>query len=147
MAFQFEFDAGTRVIRIRFEGLVLDDELVESHARTAGYIQRTQARAGITDFTDATSFQVSSPVIRAIADSAPAAKDPSFVRVVVARAALEYGLARMYQILGEATRPEMEVVRSREESYSFLGIEDPQFQALPPESIWGAQAAREDLAG
>ncbi|MGA7629472.1 MAG: hypothetical protein WCB11_01815 [Terriglobales bacterium] len=42
-----------------------------------------------------------------------------------------YGLARMFQILGEKSRPELQVVRTMEEAYQLLGVEDPEFYLLP----------------
>lgn len=41
-----------------------------------------------------------------------------------------YGLARMFQILGEKNRPELQVVRTLDEAYTMLGVEFPDFHPV-----------------
>ena len=133
MSFKFEFDADSRVLRARFQGLVNDVILGDFYSQTAAYVERTSPRAGITDFSDVTSFQVSAAAVRTMAASAPSAKDPHFLRVVVAPAAHIFGLARMFQMFGEMTRPGMVVVRSLQEALDILGVAEPHFEPVDPE--------------
>ena len=81
-----------------------------------------------------TDFEVSSEAIRRVAAS-PAAFPPGYMRLVIPQIFI-YGLARMFQILGEKTRPELQVVRSLEEAFRLLGVENPEFspisQTVPP---------------
>jgi len=42
----------------------------------------------------------------------------------------EFGLARMFQIAGAATRPLLEVVHTRDEALTALGIQSAHFESL-----------------
>lgn len=133
MPFQFEFDANHRVLRARFSGVVDDAELHQFYAAIPAYLQRTGARAGITDLSDVTNFQVSPAAITALATSSPAAKDRLFARIMVAPTPHEFGLSRMFQILGEQTRPSLLVVHTREEAFAALNLKNPHFEPLDPQ--------------
>jgi hypothetical protein len=52
------------------------------------------------------------------------------MRVLVIPQIFIYGLARMFQILGEKTRPELQVVRTMDEAYFLLGVESPEFHPV-----------------
>ena len=51
-------------------------------------------------------------------------------RIVVAPSTVGFGLARMFQIVGERKRPLLQVVRTMEEALAALGIESPHFEPL-----------------
>jgi hypothetical protein len=40
-------------------------------------------------------------------------------------------MARMFEILGEGTRPNLHVVRTLEEAYKVLDVREPQFEPVP----------------
>lgn len=73
-----------------------------------------------------TNFEVSSDAIRQVA-AAPPAFPPAYMRVLVVPKAIIYGMARMFQILGEKTRPDLHVVRTMDEAYRLLRVESPEF--------------------
>jgi hypothetical protein len=57
--------------------------------------------------------------------------DPSSrPRFLVADQVHGYGLLRMFQIMGEQTRPSLHVVRSIAEAFATLGITSPHFEPL-----------------
>lgn len=41
-----------------------------------------------------------------------------------------YGLARMFQILTEDTRPELQVVRTMDEAFRLLEVKSPEFRLV-----------------
>jgi len=130
MPFQFEFDPAHQVMRTRFSGLVNDAQLAGFYAAAPGYLTQCGAHAGIIDFCEVTAFQVSPAAITALAMSPPVTKDRFFVRVVVAPTPQVFGLSRMFQILGEHTRPGLTVVHTREDANAVLNIKNPQFEPL-----------------
>jgi hypothetical protein len=130
MPFQFEFASAHWILRARFFGVVDDVELSQFYASTSGYVRQTRARVGVTDFSEVTDFHVSPAAVTALATSPPIVTDHSFVRIVVAPAPSIFGLSRMFQILGEQTRPKLVVVHTRDEAYAALGISDPQFEVV-----------------
>jgi len=51
-------------------------------------------------------------------------------RILVVSATAGYGLARMFQILGEPKRPLLKVVRTMDEALAALGVQSPHFEPL-----------------
>jgi hypothetical protein len=51
-------------------------------------------------------------------------------RIIVAPTEVGFGLARMFQIQGEVTRPLLEVMRTLDEALVRLGIPSPHFEPL-----------------
>ena len=131
MPYHFEFDATNRILRGRLDGGVTDEALKEFYRLAAEYVAQTDARAATFDLSAATSFEVSPQTIRELAKSAPAMPDPSRPRCIVAPSPKIFGLARMFEIEGEVTRPNLHVVHTLEEVWAILGVQAPQFEPLP----------------
>jgi hypothetical protein len=72
------------------------------------------------------TFEVSSSAIRELAGRSPVIPT-GYLRVVVAPQDYIYGMVRMFQILGEGTRPDLRVVRMMDEAYRLLRVESPAF--------------------
>jgi hypothetical protein len=131
MPYYFEFDARNTVLQIRFEGVLTDQALKEYYVRASERVPRVAPRAVVTDFTGVTSFSVSVATMHTLASSAPTSSDPHMLRIAIAPAPHVFGMVRMFQILGESTRPSMHVVQSRAEALALLGVRDLQFEPLP----------------
>jgi hypothetical protein len=132
MAYQFDFDGANRILRCRWDGPVTDESLRECYSTIRKYVALTHPRAGILDFSGVTSFEVASKTVQELARFAPPMSDPLVPRYIVAPSAHMYGLARMFQLIGEPTRPRLEVLRTSEEAYTLLGVEAPHFKPLQP---------------
>lgn len=131
MPYHFEFDSTNRILRGQLDGRVTDEALKEFYRLAAEYVARTDPRAAVADLSAVTSFEVSPQTIRELALSAPALRDPSRLRCVVAPSPKIFGMARMFGIEGEVTRPNLHVVRTLEEAWAILGVHVPQFESLP----------------
>ena len=130
MGFRFEFDPLHKVLLARFEGRLTDESLAEFFR--AGLKQRaaTDASAVISDFTSA-ELAVSAEFVRGLANLEPAVSEPAKgIRIVVAPSTAGFGLARMFQIVGERKRPLLQVVRSLDEAFAALGTESSHFEPL-----------------
>ena len=132
MPYYFEFDPANRILRGRFEGRITDELLKEYYGLAGEYFVRTGARSGITDFSAATSLDVSPQTIRDLASLPPAILDPELPRFVVAAAPGIFGMARMFELAGQDTRPNLHVVRTMKEVCVILGITDPKFEPVLP---------------
>lgn len=132
MPYRFEFALKDRILRISFDGLVTDESLKEYYSQVGKYVSHTEARAGIVDFSNVNSFEASLETVRSLARSSPAMVDTSLPRFIVAPAAHIFGIARMFQALGEDSRPGLQVLRSLDEAYAALGVTDPEFKPLEP---------------
>jgi hypothetical protein len=98
--------------------------------RFAGHpVAKTRPRAGITDFASVTSLEVSPETIRDLASLPLAMPDPVQPRVIVAPAPDVFGLARMFQLEGEQTRPEPARRPQIGRGVRYLGRSPSQIQA------------------
>ena len=132
MPYYFEFDPKNRILRGRFEGPLTDELLKEYYGVAGGYFERTGARAGITDLSAVNSFEVSPQTIRELASAPPAILDREFPRSIVAPSPPIFGMARMFELGGQDTRPNLHVVRTMKEVCVILGVTDPKFELLLP---------------
>jgi hypothetical protein len=103
--------------------------LLDFYATTAKYVASHPPCRGILDFSEATRFEVPSDTIRQLA-AAPPAFPAGYVRVFVSPKDSIYGMGRMFQILGEGTRPNFQVVRTMDEAYRLLRVESPEFSPV-----------------
>lgn len=129
MALLVEFDEKNIILRGTLDGRMTGAILLDFYARTAKYMASRPPCHGILDFTAVTEFEVSSDAIRQVAASPPAFP-PGYKRVLVIPKDFIYGLARMFQILTEKTRPELHVVRTMDDAYRVLQVESPEFHPV-----------------
>jgi hypothetical protein len=132
MGYRFEFDPVNKILLLRFEGSRLTDEsLAEIHSTARIHWAATGARAGIGDYSSVSEFPLSAKLVRTLAqEGAPmpeATKNPHFI---VMSSTTGYGLARMYQIVGELSQPLVSVVRTVDEALAALGVQSSHFEPL-----------------
>ena len=60
----------------------------------------------------------------------PAILDPELPRFIVAAAPGIFGMARMFELAGQHTRPNLHVVRTMKEVCVILGITEPKFEPV-----------------
>ncbi|HXX46232.1 MAG TPA: hypothetical protein VEJ38_16000 [Candidatus Acidoferrales bacterium] len=130
MAFSFDFGLTDGILRCRLEGRVTDDVLKEFFRIGAQHAIRTRPTAGVVDLSEVSSFEVSSPVIERLAKSPPVLPDPKLRRVIIAPSPEMYGMMRMFEIEGEQTRPGIHVVRTKQEAWAILSVQEPSFNRL-----------------
>jgi hypothetical protein len=129
-SFQFAFDSANRILLARFEGR-LTDELLEEFYRVAGiHWTATGPRAGIADYSAVIEVAVSSDFIRHLAKQEPTAEVAGCPRFLVVPHTHAFGLARMFQIMGENRRPLLNVVRTMDEAFAALGVQSSHFEPL-----------------
>jgi hypothetical protein len=126
----FDFDLTNGILRCRLTGQVTDEVLKVFFRAGAECAVRTQPQAGVVDLSEATSFDVSARVIGELAKSPPVLRRSDLLRVVIAPSPEAYGLMRMFEIAGEARRPEIHVVRTAREAWAILSVTSPRFEPL-----------------
>ncbi len=107
-----------------------DDVLKDFFGAGAALAERTKPAAGVIDFSKVISFDVSVQTLRQLSKIPPVRRDPDFRRVVIAPLPDVYGMMRMFDLEGEGIRPEIHVVRSEQQAWAILGVENPRFKAL-----------------
>ena len=130
MGFRFEFDRANKVLLVRVEGQLTDELLRETQGAIRTRSIATDARAGIFDFSLVTEVALSTAFVCELAKQEPAMADPTRPRIIVAPGAVAFGLSRMFQMLGESTRPLLEVVRTMDEALAALGVRSAHFEPL-----------------
>jgi hypothetical protein len=124
-----EFDAKNNVLRGTAHGPMTGVILLDFYAAATEYMASHPPCRGILDFSQVTEFEVSAHAIRQVA-AAPPAFPKGYMRVIVVPIDFIFGLARMFQMLGERTRPDLHVVRTLDEAYRLLQIESPEFRPV-----------------
>jgi hypothetical protein len=130
MAYRFEFDATNGVLQGRLEGRVTSEELIEYYRLAMKCARLKRPRSGITDMTGVTVFEATSQTVRELAGMRPAIPDTDLLRVIVASSPDIFGMARMFESHGEATRPNLHVVRTRKEALAIVGVLEPKFELI-----------------
>jgi hypothetical protein len=131
MAIRFEFDEVNQIVLVRIDGQLTDESLGDAYEAIRRYSVLTDAKAGIFDLTGVTEFAVSSEFVLRLATSEPAMpKADERPRVVIAPQTHAFGLVRMFQIVGERTRPLFSAVKTMDEAVKFLRASTPDFKPI-----------------
>lgn len=130
MAFHFEFNSTNRILRCRFSGPVTDEDLVGFYRTAVLLAGSLDPLTGIVDFSSVTDFGVTSSKMRELAAFPPVMPQQDRVRVIVAPSDDVFGMVRIFEIEGEATRPSLHVVRSAAEAWTIIGIQEPEFSSI-----------------
>ena len=133
MAIRFEFDKINGILLVRVDGRLTDESLGDYYGEVRRYSVLTDARAGIFDVSAVTQFAVTSEFVRRLAQGEPAMPHAEErPRIVVAHQTHAFGLARMFQIVGEQKRPLFGVVKTMDEALGVLRAEAPEFKPINP---------------
>jgi hypothetical protein len=130
MGFRFEFDRTLHILLGRLDGRLTNEVLSDYYEAARKRAKATNAKGGITDFTGVTEFAVTGEFVRQLAKREPILPDTKRPRVVVAPKAVAFGIARMFQITGERTRPRLMVVHTLDEALTALGIASLRLEPL-----------------
>jgi hypothetical protein len=133
MPHRFEFDSVNRILRGRFEGQMDDSSLMAFYEDIVKHVAKTDPRFVIHDLSGVDRVNISVSVIHTLANSQPAVRDPAIPRFIVAPTPYVFGMSRMFQLVGEKTRPTLYVVSSVEEVFKHLGITPPSFVPVVPD--------------
>lgn len=128
MPYHFDFEPTNQIARVRFEGHITDDDFRNFYSDAAKYAALTKPRAGLVDFSAASSFDVKPATIQYLAASTPVIANPELPRVIVAPTAVTFGMMRMFEMLGDRTRPSFHVVGTEQEAWAILGVSEPRFE-------------------
>ena len=127
MPYQIDFDSTNRILRARFIGRVTDEDLRGAYRFGQENVARFDPLAGITDFSDVTTVEFSAQTMRDLACTKPIMSDPSRPVIFVAPTPDLFGMARMFELQGADARPNLRVVRTAQEAYGILRVQNPHF--------------------
>lgn len=130
MPYAFELDWEHRIVRVRLTGRVNDSDLRDIYREGFKVYFQTDPIAGLLDLSEIGSIEVTAATVRELAKATPIALKESLPRVVIAPSAETYILARLFETLGKATRPNLHVVRTEAEALGIIGVKKPKFAPL-----------------
>jgi hypothetical protein len=125
----FEFDFEHKILLTVMEGEVQGAEIPSIDQEMRARIVRMQPAAGISDLTGVTNFNVPGQTMRSAALQPPPFP-PETPRFIVAPTDFLYGMSRMYELVADRPHGKLQVVRSREEALSALGLSNPKFEPI-----------------
>ena len=131
VAYTWDFDPVHQILRSTFTGKVTDGDLLNYQRMTALLVSALDPLAAIADFTDADPFEATPDGVRRLAKLPPAMPKTDRPRVIVAPVDHVFGMARIFEIEGEATRPSLHIVRSVAEAWVIIGVVEPHFEPIP----------------
>jgi hypothetical protein len=123
VAFVFDFDPIHQILRSIFSGQVSDETLLNHQCIGALLVTSLDPRFAIIDLSAADPFAVTAAGMRTLAKLPPPMPKTDRPRVVIAPSDHTFGMARIFEVAGEATRPSLHVVRSVREAWAILGVE------------------------
>ena len=121
MPASLKVDVKNRTVYSSFEGLISDSDLLAHGSAIKNHPDFNPRFSEIVDFSKVTELRVTVGFINSLAKSGSVYSAAS-KHAVIAPHDLSFGIARMYQILAEDTRPTLAVVRSMDEARKFVGI-------------------------
>jgi hypothetical protein len=128
MSFSFDFDDKNKIIRCRISGVVTDQSLRDYYQACAKHGAERPTYSGIFDMSGVTALNITSETVRQVAQSPPAIPDSNIPRIIIAGTTYMYGMARMFDVQGAETRPNLHVVRNEKEAFALLGVISPHFE-------------------
>ena len=134
--FRFAFDPANKIFQAKFHGPVTSETIKDFYrAATAAAMLAVEFRGSIADFSGVTRIHATPNTIREVAALPPADPVGSRMRVIVAPNSAIFALARLFQFLGKATRPNLHVVRNLNQAFSVLGVTAPRFEPILPSAL------------
>jgi hypothetical protein len=129
MAHHFEFDAKHKILRLMLEGDLEPEDYLGLNAAIHMHAVRLHAVAGITDATPLVNFNITTQVLRTVAlQGSP--YPPGTPRYIVAPSDYLFGLARMYELIGNHSEGKLQVVRKLQEALADLGVTNAKFERV-----------------
>lgn len=133
MTIQLEIDTTQKFFRCKIVGFLSPESLREFRAAASRLLKIHGPLIGIMDFTGVTDAELTAQDIRDLAALPPVIQDRDFARFIIAPSPTLFGLARMFELLGQETRPNLHVVKTSKEVWVILGMAEPKFELVQDE--------------
>ena len=130
MGVRFEFDSANKILMTKLEGELTDELARETDAGMRRHLVEKSPHVHIVDCSSVTKFSMSGEWVRQLARRQPALQSESCRRFFVMPSTTGFGLARMFQIVGEPHYGSLTIVRSLDEIPATLTVEPPRFESL-----------------
>lgn len=129
MPHHFEFDSEHKILRLVLEGDLEGDEFLRLNAEIQSQSGRFRPLAGITDGMGLGKFKVTTQTLRSVAMQGSPYR-AAIPRYIVAPTDYLFGMARMYELIGNHSEGKLQVVRTLEEALADLGVTNAKFERV-----------------
>jgi len=130
VGFRVEFDQVNKVSLIRVEGRLTDQSAADLSVASQDNSNAIDARVCILDLSSVSEFAVTTGFIWRLAVQKPKLANAQRLCFIVAPQTHAYGLCRMFQIIGAATRPLLQIGHTLDEVFKAIGIQSPHPDAI-----------------
>ncbi len=129
MPHHFEFDSEHKILRLVLKGDLEGEEFLRLNTEIHAQAERLQPLAGISDGLAIENFNVTSPTLRSVAlQGSP--YPIGIPRYLIAPTDYLFGMARMYELVGNHSEGKLQVVRSLQEALADLGVANAKFERV-----------------
>ncbi len=132
MGTSLSIDERTRILLIRFEGVVTDEVLLGGYRRMRLWYAENGYCGNISDFSGVSSFEVTGAAVRGLASNTPLVPG-NFVRIICAPQDEVYGMCRMFEMMGSERGNRVDIVRNIEDAYGLAEIDGREFRTIESE--------------
>ncbi len=133
---EVEFDELNKISLTRVGGRLADESLAALYDVCQKNSNDTNASVSIVDLSSLSECALSYQFVQRLAERKPTKADGKRRCFLVAPAAHVYGLCRMFQLLGEVTRPLLEVVHTLGEAFAAIATQVEQFEPSSPRALF-----------
>ena len=119
-----KIDVEKRFVYSAFSGRTDDQEFLQQRSVIESHPDFDPSFSEIVDFSGVTGGEISNAALRNQAER-ESIYQPTSKHVVVCPMDLYFGLARMFQVYAEHSRPNFTVMRSLSDAYVQLGLKPP----------------------
>jgi len=119
MGVELTIDVNQRLVVSTFSGETNDAEILGHVSRIRSHPDFDPSFAELIDFSGVTRANISTSTVRDLSQSS-SIFNPTSMHVIIAPQDHMFGLARMSQAFAEKTKPNVVVVRTRDEAREFL---------------------------
>jgi len=123
MPCRYRIDRDQRLVEVVIDGVISDEDIVELAERMRADPALRPDDRHLVDARRASGLEVSNETVRLLAHTEPLFV-PGVRRAIVVATSLEFGLARMFQMLGEDRSGQVGVFRDMDEALAWLGMEE-----------------------
>jgi hypothetical protein len=131
MEYALFFDQKQGLLLVRFGNVLTQEAFMSMRAAVENFVKRYGRSDGILDLSAVETVHMSARFLKDAARAKPILLGNR--RVWVAKDDLVFGLGRMFELTqGAEFGDPLRVVRTLEEAYALLEIEEPDFRPVPP---------------
>ena len=124
-----QFDRKHHVLLITYGKVATPASALTAYNSVERFVSSEGPCSVLADLSTIENVDVPGDFVRSLAWM-PTVKPPGLQRVVVAPRGDVYGLSRMFQLYRDKVSSDVHVVRTLEEAYSLLGLEEPEFEIV-----------------